>query len=207
MEAATKPRPSEPGADVADSSSAATHDEPVPSAEGHVPLDASQIFRLEFRYVWSSLRRLGVLEADLEDLTHEVFVRVHAQLGLFDPSRPVRPWLFGIALGMAANYRRLARHRVEVRREVSELPDASGGADEMFERHKRRQLVHAALDKLPIEQRAVLVLHEMDGFAMPEVALALGININTAYSRLRIGRSAFKAAAQRLALSHGGVLR
>jgi RNA polymerase sigma-70 factor (ECF subfamily) len=181
--------------------------EAVPSLEERAPLDASEVFRLEFRYVWSSLRRLGVFTADLEDLTHEVFVRVHGQLALFDPSRPLRPWLFGIALGVAANYRRLARHRVEVSREVSEFPDGSGTADELFERHKRRQLVNLALDKLPIEQRAVLVLHEMDGFAMPEVALALGINLNTAYSRLRIGRSAFKAAIQRLALSQGWVLR
>lgn len=175
--------------------------EPLPSAE---PLDATCIFRQEFRYVWSSLRRLGVFEADLEDLTHEVFVRVHGQLSLFDPSRPLRPWLFGIALGIAANYRRLARHRVEVFKEVTELADGSDGVEEVLESRQRRRLVHEALDRLPIDQRAVLVLHEMDGFAMPEVALALGINVNTAYSRLRIGRASFKNAIQRLTLSRGG---
>lgn len=177
---------------------------PVPDTAPD-PLDATQVFRHEFRYVWGSLRRLGVHEADLEDLTHEVFVRVHAQLPLFDPTRPLRPWLFGIALGVSANYRRLARHRIEVFKEVTEFPDSAGSADEQVELRQRRELVHSALDKLPLEQRAVLVLHEMDGFAMPDVALALGINVNTAYSRLRIGRAAFKAAVQRLARARGGL--
>jgi RNA polymerase sigma-70 factor, ECF subfamily len=180
--------------------------EPLPAPDSvPEPLDATQIFRQEFRYVWGSLRRLGVNESDLEDLTHEVFVRVHAQLALFDPTRPLRPWLFGIALGVSANYRRLARHRVEVFKEITELPDMAGRADEQFELQQTRELVHRALEKLPLEQRAVLVLHEMDGFGMPDVALALGINVNTAYSRLRIGRAAFKAAIQRLARSRGGV--
>ena len=180
--------------------------EPLPAPDTVPdPLDATQIFRQEFRYVWGSLRRLGVRESDLEDLTHEVFVRVHAQLALFDPTRPLRPWLFGIALGVSANYRRLARHRVEVFKEVTDLPDTAGRADEQFEIEQTRELVHRALEKLPLEQRAVLVLHEMDGFGMPDVALALGINVNTAYSRLRIGRAAFKAAIQRLARSRGGL--
>src|SRR5687768_10528491 len=169
------------------------------------PWDLAAIFELEFRYVWNSLRRFGVHARDLEDVTHEVFVRVHAQLALFDPSRPLRPWLFGVALGVSANYRRLARHRVEVFKEVTEFPDAAGSADEQVEQRQRRELVHRALEKLPLEQRAVLVLHEMDGFGMPDVALALGINVNTAYSRLRIGRAAFKAAIQRLARSVGGL--
>jgi RNA polymerase sigma-70 factor, ECF subfamily len=180
--------------------------EPLPAPDTvPEPLDATQIFRQEFRYVWGSLRRLGVQESDLEDLTHEVFVRVHAQLALFDPTRPLRPWLFGIALGVSANYRRLARHRLEVFKEVAELPDTARCADEQVERQQTRELVHHALERLPLEQRAVLVLHEMDGFSMPDVAVALGINVNTAYSRLRIGRAAFKAAIQRLARSRGGV--
>jgi len=77
------------------------------------PQDAGTIFQQEFRYVWNSLRRLGVHQRDLEDVVHEVFVRVHDQLPLFDVTRPLRPWLFGIALGLATNYRRLARHRVD----------------------------------------------------------------------------------------------
>src|SRR5262245_31503511 len=83
---------------------------PIDASPGDVPavLDSATIFRKEFRYVWSTLRRLGVHQRDVEDVTHEVLLRVHTQLHLYDPERPLRPWLFSIALGLASNYRRLA---------------------------------------------------------------------------------------------------
>jgi RNA polymerase sigma-70 factor (ECF subfamily) len=172
-----------------------------PAAAGH--LDATAIFESEFGYVWSTLRRLGVHERDLEDMTHEVFVRVHEQLPLYDPSRPLRAWLFGIALGIATNYRRLARHRLDLMAEPPEVADLARPADEGLEHHQEAELVHAALGKVQLEQRAVLVLHELDGYAIPEVATTLGLSLNTAYSRLRLGREAFRQAFRRLAAQKG----
>jgi RNA polymerase sigma-70 factor (ECF subfamily) len=166
-------------------------------------LDAAAIFQQQFRYVWNTLRRLGIQERDLEDMTHEVFVRVHDQLSLFDPDRPVRPWLFGIALGVATNYRRLARHRVHLMAEPPDVTDDARGAHEALEQNERAALVHTALQTVTLEQRAVLVLHELDGCAIPEVATSLGLSLNTAYSRLRLGREAFRSAFRRLAAQKG----
>jgi RNA polymerase sigma-70 factor (ECF subfamily) len=174
---------------------------PEPAQDG--PWDMDAIFRLEFRYVWNSLRRFGVAERDLEDVTHEVFVRVQDQLELFDPSRPLRPWLFGIALGLATNYRRLARHRVDLPGDLPEVADSTRTAAEDLERREQAALVHSALLQVRLEQRAVLVLHELDGYPVPEVASTLGLTLNTAYSRLRLGREAFRAAFRRLALQKG----
>jgi len=163
-------------------------------------LDSSAIFQSEFRHVWNTLRRLGVHDRDLEDVAHEVFIRVHAQLPLFDPSRPLRAWLFGIAVGVAANYRRLARHRkVDLVGSLPDHPDQSDQADQGLERLEESRLVHAALQKVPLEQRAVLVMHELEGYPIPEVAATLGLGLNTAYSRLRLGRDAFRSAFRRLA--------
>src|SRR6478609_6766804 len=171
-------------------SPAAAPIEPAPEGQW----DLAAIFEQEFRYVWNSLRRFGVHERDLEDVTHEVFVRVHDQLELFDEGRPLRPWLFGIALGLATNYRRLARHRVDLPGELPDVADATERADESVERREQAELVHAALLKVSLEQRAVLVLHELDGYAIPEVATSLGLSLNTAYSRLRLGRESFRSA-------------
>jgi RNA polymerase sigma-70 factor, ECF subfamily len=177
----------------------AASNEPLADA----PLDSATIFQDQFRYVWNSLRRLGVHERDLEDTAHEVFVRVHDQLPLFDPSRPLRPWLFGIALGIATNYRRLARHRVQLMAEPPEVTDLARRADESLEQNEQALLVHAALQSVSLEQRAVLVLHELDGCPIPEVATTLGLSLNTAYSRLRLGREAFRSAFRRLASKKG----
>jgi RNA polymerase sigma-70 factor (ECF subfamily) len=51
--------------------------------------------------------------------------------------------------------------------------------------------VARALEQLPMEQRAVLVRHDIDGFAAPEIARELELPLNTVYSRLRLARAKF----------------
>ena len=167
----------------------------------HTSFDA--IFDHEFSYVWRTLGRLGVADADREDLANEVFFRVFRRLPTLDLDRPIRPWLFATALRIASSYRRLARNRFETGGELPETPDTAPGADETMERREAQDLVDRGLAALDIEQRAVFVLHEMDGFAMPEIAAALDIPLNTAYSRLRLARARFAATVRRIKLQRG----
>jgi RNA polymerase sigma-70 factor, ECF subfamily len=51
--------------------------------------DFATVFEHEFDYVWFTLRRLGVRDGDLEDVTHDVFIRVHAHLDQYDADRPL----------------------------------------------------------------------------------------------------------------------
>ena len=62
-----------------------------------------------------------------------------------------------------------------------------------------------ALDDLELDRRAVLILHDIDGHSVPEIARALSIPLNTAYSRLRLAREQFKAAVKRIRLRRGEV--
>jgi RNA polymerase sigma-70 factor (ECF subfamily) len=161
-------------------------------------LDFESIFDREFAYVWRALARLGVRTADLEDLTHEVFLRVYRELPTCDTTHPLRPWLFAFAFRVASSHRRLARHRLEVVGQAPEPPDPAPTADEALARREAQELVDRALEALELEQRAVFVLHELDGCSIPDVAIALGIPLNTAYSRLRLARGRFAAAVRRL---------
>ncbi|HEY5958016.1 MAG TPA: sigma-70 family RNA polymerase sigma factor [Polyangiaceae bacterium] len=167
--------------------------------------DFAAVFAEHLQYLWGSLRRLGIHERDLEDMAHEVFLRVYHQLPQRDPEQAIRPWLFNVALGLAANYRRLARHRIDLNNEAPEAIDQQPAADERLIARERRRLVQAALQQIPLEQRAILILHDMDETPIPEIALALGIGINTAYSRLRLGRDAFRRSIEQV-LSRGGSL-
>ena len=159
--------------------------------------DFRSIFDGEFAYVWTSLRRLGVPERDLEDVTHDVFVEVFRNLARYDPSRPLRPWLFAFAFRFASDYRRLARHRVEVYEEhsgTSKMPLA----DDAMAARELRTLIAAALESIDLSRRGVFILYELDGRAMAEIAEALGIPVNTAYSRLRLAREEFTATFRML---------
>jgi RNA polymerase sigma-70 factor, ECF subfamily len=156
------------------------------------------IFEEHFDYLWNRLRRLGVREADLEDLVHEVFIRVHARLTEYDSSRPIRPWLFGFAFRVAADYRRLSRHKLEVLGFSIEPADPVRPADARMEASEERALVSAALECVELDRRAVLLMHDVDEVPVPAIARELGIPLATAYSRLRLAREDLTAAVIRL---------
>jgi RNA polymerase sigma-70 factor (ECF subfamily) len=160
--------------------------------------DIGVIFDEHFDHVWNALRRFGVRDADLEDLAHEVFLRVHARLADFDAARPIRPWLCGFAYRVAADHRKLARHRVEVLGTSVEAVDPVPSADERIHADEQRALVEAGLSALDFDHRAVLVLHDVDEIPVPAIAQELGIPLNTAYSRLRTAREELATAVKRL---------
>jgi RNA polymerase sigma-70 factor (ECF subfamily) len=176
---------------------------PVPSdakPERHRTFDA--LFSAELRYVCGTLRRLGVHERDVEDVAHEVFVRIFNKIDTFDTSRPARPWLLAFAYRAASEYRRSARHRHE------ESVGSEGRLERAAHAHETneptslddRSLVEEALESVPLERRVVLVAFEVDELPMKEVAEGLGIPLATAYSRLRHARQDFGAAVQRARL-------
>ncbi|HMI87823.1 MAG TPA: sigma-70 family RNA polymerase sigma factor [Polyangiaceae bacterium] len=156
------------------------------------------LFEAHFSYVWRTLARLGIREADREDLANEVFFQMHRRLSTVDFDRPLRPWIFAFAFRVASSYRRLARHRFEHLGDLPDTPDSAHRADQAMERREAQAVVDRALEALDLEQRAVFVLHEIDGCVMPEIANALGIPLSTAYSRLRLARTRFTAMVRRI---------
>jgi RNA polymerase sigma-70 factor (ECF subfamily) len=165
--------------------------------------DFHEIFATHFQYVWNSLRRLGIPGRDLEDVTHDVFLRVYRQRHQYDPRRPVRPWLFAFAFRVASDYRRLARHRLEVLGAPSDDPDPEPSAVDRLMRAEMLSVARAALETLDMGKRAVFILYELDGCPMQEVALSLGIPVNTAYSRLRLAREQFQTSLERIQRDRG----
>jgi len=158
------------------------------------------VFNEELTFVWNSLRRFGIPDKDLEDVGHEVFLVVHRLLGEYDPSRPLRPWLFAIAFRCASDFRRGARHRHEVLTgETHDPADPGERADDALVAAEESNLARRALLSVPEERRAVVILHDFENVAMQDVADAFSIPLKTAYSRLRTGREELVASAKRLA--------
>lgn len=150
-------------------------------------------------YVWGTLRRLGVPRQDREDALQEVFVTVHALMADFDRGRPFRPWVFAIAYRIALRYRRARGRRAEDLDQPSVEPHAeTRSAEEQLLAAEESSLVQKALGAIELHRRAVFILKEIDGQHVPEIAEALGIPLNTAYSRLRLARADFRTAIAEL---------
>jgi RNA polymerase sigma-70 factor (ECF subfamily) len=156
------------------------------------------VFDAQYDYVWSSLRRLGVFDGDLEDITDEVFIRIHENLGAYDGQRPLRPWLFAFAFRAAADYRRLARHRIRLGFEGDDEMHGDPSPEEALVQKESAELVQNALDAISMNNRAVFVMYEIDGTEMKDIASTLGIPLQTAYSRLRLARATFEVKLREL---------
>jgi RNA polymerase sigma-70 factor (ECF subfamily) len=162
------------------------------------PPDFSTLYRCEFSYVWKTLRRLGAPARDLEDLVHDVFVVVHRHLADYDSERPLRPWLFGIAMRVLSDFRRVLRNRSEIPSEIGDAVDGAPGPDARVAESEARAVLMKALDGLDLDRRAVFVMHDLDEIAAPEIAAALTVPLNTVYSRLRLARADVAATIRRL---------
>ncbi len=162
-----------------------------------------EVYDAHFDFVWRSLRRLGVDESDACDAAQDAFVVVHRKLGEFEGRSKITTWLFGICLRVASERRR----RVRDRREdlvagdsddaIARLADAAPDAEHSAQRSQQRALVDRMLDALPLEQRTVFILFELEELSGDEIAEMLQIPTGTVHSRLRLGREAFRAAVAR----------
>jgi RNA polymerase sigma-70 factor (ECF subfamily) len=147
-------------------------------------------------FMWRSLQRLGVRPGDVEDLCQEAFLVVHKRLGEFRGSA-IRPWLFAIALRVAADYRKRAHVRRElVTDDAPELvvPETQTAG---LDRARARALLDSILAALDDEKRAVFILYELEEMPMADIAAALDCPTQTAYSRLRAAREEVQAAIGR----------
>lgn len=154
------------------------------------------LFQEHARYVWRCLRHLGVAEPDLEDVCQEVFLTAHRKLADFEGRSTPKTWLYGICLRTASDYRRRAYNRRE--RATSE-PAALlelRGSQEHDAPGESRHLVQSLLSQLDPDKRDVLVLYEIEGFTMKEIAEMLGCPVQTAYSRLYAARELLLALVQ-----------
>ena len=153
-------------------------------------------FQRELDYVFQTLRRLGTSPSEVEDLAQDVFLALRRSWPDYDPGRPLRPYLFGIAFRLAsAHYR---KHSREIAFGIVEVGDSGPGPDEALQNKQMRAIMLTALEKIPLLRRAVLVMHDLDDIPVTEVASVLGIPRFTVYSRLRKARREFEAAVRRM---------
>lgn len=180
------------------------------AGEAILPTSFEQVYGEHFAFVWRSVRRLGVADEQVDDVVQEVFLVVYQRLGSFEGRSSMRTWLFGITLGLVRNHRRA------LRRKRAALPGASGPVEVEALRDRREvepharaekaeavRILYGILDELDDDRRAVFVMAELEQLPVPEMAEALGVNINTVYSRLRAARRDVNEAVARVRARDG----
>jgi len=158
-----------------------------------------EIYDASCDFVWRSARRMGVAEASVDDVVQEVFLVAHRRLADFEGRSSVKTWLFGILLRVVSDHRRTIRRKGGLAQLPEGLAAEPGEScpEEQANKRERLRLLHELLSQLDDDKRAVFVLAELEQMTAPEIAEALGVKMNTVYSRLRAARKSFEAALGR----------
>ena len=138
---------------------------------------------------------------DALDLSQEVFLRVFRTSPRFRGQSTLRTWIYRIAVNQARNRHRFWRRRhrndqVSLDTHIAlhgEFPSTLGlRPDRVFEQKQLGARLQEALDRLPFDQRTVIVLREIDGLSYDDIAYSLGVAIGTVKSRLTRARQALR---------------
>lgn len=163
-------------------------------------MDLETLFRTQYASVWRLLRRLGIPRGHLDDLAQEVFWVAARRLNDIRPGSE-NSFLYGVALRVAANERRRCyRQPIKVPSVETdfELPSLMPSPEEQVQRLQARKLLDVVLSEMSPELRAVIVLFELEGLEVRQIAAMEDVPLGTASSRLRRAREEFSAISKRL---------
>jgi len=104
-------------------------------------------------------------------------------------------WLYHLTRGTVSNFRRRADRHERRLRLIAPPPSAVPDPDRHLESERAASAVAMFLSQLDPDRRAVFELSDIDGMSAPAIAEALGVKLNTVYSRLRVARDRFRAFA------------
>ncbi len=160
-----------------------------------VPPTWDEVVRLHSGRVYRLAYRLTGNRYDAEDLTHDVFVRVFRSLADYKPIT-FEGWLHRITTNLFLDrVRRAQRIRFDALPDDSErLVGRERTPEQIYEDTHFDDDVQTALDALPPDFRAAVVLCDIEGLSYEEIAATLDIKLGTVRSRIHRGRAQLRQA-------------
>ena len=159
-----------------------------PSWDEIVRAHSTRVYRLAYRLTGN--------QHDAEDLTQEVFVRVFRSLDSYTPGT-FEGWLHRITTNLFLDG---ARRRQRIRFEglgdeiAQRFPGSEVSPAQAWDDTHLDGDIQAALQALPPDYRAAVVLCDIEGFSYEEIAATMGVKLGTVRSRIHRGRAQLRAA-------------
>ncbi|HEY9263678.1 MAG TPA: RNA polymerase sigma factor SigE [Mycobacterium sp.] len=157
----------------------------MPSWDDLVRQHADRVYRLAYR--------LSGNQHDAEDLTQETFIRVFRSVQNYQPGT-FEGWLHRITTNLFLDMvRRRGRIRMEsLPEDYDRVPADEPNPEQIYHDSRLGPDLQAALDSLPPEFRAAVVLCDIEGLSYEEIGATLGVKLGTVRSRIHRGRQALR---------------
>ena len=149
------------------------------------------IYKLTSSYVYAVALRISGNREDAQEVVQDVFVSLYRNLWKFNFKSKLTTWMYRITVNAAINFYNKAKKK-KFREVASEMlvdnrgtpPDAEADMD----REANERTVSLMLRMLNVDQRACIVLREIEGLSYEEISRVMKVNINTVRTRLKRAR-------------------
>lgn len=159
------------------------------AAQGGDRAAMDALLRRHHHRIWAVCRRLAGNDADAADATQEALLLLVRRIGTFDGRSRFTTWAHRVATNACLDeLRRRRRRPVASLDDEHEPPAAEPGRPGLDTAVSDRLAIDAALQQLPADHRAVIVLRDVAGHDYAEIAEILGIPPGTVRSRIARGR-------------------
>ncbi|MBF0494063.1 MAG: sigma-70 family RNA polymerase sigma factor [Candidatus Omnitrophica bacterium] len=158
-----------------------------------------EIYKLTSGYVFAVALRVCIFPETAEEVTQDVFVKLHRDLWQFNFKSELKTWMYRITVNTAIDY-----YNREKKRRTREVADDSlienhGVGSELekkIDKEANEKAVKELLAALNSDQRSCVVLREIEGLSYEEIAKVLKVKINTVRTRLKRAREILVRTAQ-----------
>ena len=171
----------------------------IKASEGDVEAFEA-VYKATAGFVYNVAFRVVANEADAKEVTQEVFWTVYRKLKDFRFESSFKTWVYRITVNGAINYAKKTNKEGSRMVEYDENMEVSGTLPETegIDREDQKKVIDSLLKVLNPEQKACVVLRNLEGLSYQEIADVLKININTVRSRLKRAREKMVALRKKV---------
>lgn len=152
--------------------------------------------------IYRTATRLLADSAKAEDVVQDVYLQAWKSFDRFELGTNCRAWLYKILFHVVHHHRRKSFNLRLVKESDEALAQAVAGPPALPENLTDEEIL-AALDRIPQDFRAVILLVDVEEFSYREASRILGVPIGTVMSRLSRGRNLLRVELATLARSYG----
>ena len=135
---------------------------------------------------------------DAEDAAQDVFLKAYRKLRNFKPESSLYTWLYRIAVNTCLDHKRKFRPEPFKDQSLAEnVPSSEPSPEQRYQSKEIGQAIQSALDQLPKQSRAVIVLREVEGLSYEEMAEVLNTSVGTVKSRISRTREELRRILQK----------
>ena len=153
-----------------------------------------QLFEEHSPYVYSIALMMTKSSVLADDITQETFLRAFQKFHLYDPSRPLRPWLYRMTVNMVRSALRKQRW-LTLFGQIPTEEKSTRCLEELVVQTERERELWQAVQGLTDKRKEVIILHYYAGLPLQEVAAILNIRPGTCKSRLHAALQQLRTAS------------